>query len=152
MPRQNGQGFARPERLRRHSGGKFKSLSLTTLLRPLLKVPSVRSTSSASFWIIGSMPSTMPVSRLPKYSPLCCLYSSRKVFCTATVSVGRDFEHANAYFCVSASSLSRGTTLLTNPHSYISFALKGRPVNSISENLRRPIVSAHHHSRGPHPT
>src|ERR1700761_2651147 len=119
------------------------SLSFTTLLRPFSKVPPVRSTvSSTSLEIIGSMPSTMPTSRLPKYSPLCCLYSSRKVFCTATLSVGRDFEQAIAYFSVSASSLSRGTTLLTKPHSYISFALNGLPVNSISENLRSPIVSA----------
>src|ERR1700729_2099295 len=145
--------MARPERLRRHSGGKLRSLSFTTLLRPFSNVPPVRSTSfSRSLAISGSMPSTMPVSRLPKYSPLCCLYNSRKVFCTATVSVGREREHASAYFCVSSSSLSRGTTLLTKPQSYISFALKGRPVKSISENLRRPIVSAHHHSRGPQPT
>ena len=39
------QGLARPERLSRHSGGKFRSLSLTTLLRPFSKVPSARSTS-----------------------------------------------------------------------------------------------------------
>src|SRR5262249_29328376 len=97
------------------------------------------------------MPSTIPVSRLPKYSPLCCLYNSRKVFCTATVSVGRDFEHAMAYFCVSASSLSRGTTLLTKPQSYISLALKGLPVNNISENLRTPMVPAHHHGGAPQP-
>src|SRR3984885_7242663 len=98
------------------------------------------------------LPSTMPVSRLTKYSPLCCLYNSRKVFCTATVSVGREREHAIAYFSVSSSSFSRGTTLLTKPQSYISLALNGRPVNSISENLRKPIVSAHHHRRGPQPT
>src|SRR6204780_3675384 len=145
------QGFAGPERPRGHSGGKLRSLSFPMLLRPFSNVPPVRSTSCASFLIIGSMPSIMPVSRLPKYSPLCCLYSSRKVFCTATVSVGREREHASAYFSVSASSLSRGTTLLMKPQSYISFALKGRPVKSISENLRSPIVSAHHHSRGPQP-
>src|SRR5665213_3945725 len=98
------------------------------------------------------MPSTMPVSRLPKYSPLCCLYSSKKVFCTATVSVGREREQAIAYFSVSASSWSRGTTLLTKPQSYISLALNGLPVKSISENFRRPMVSAHHQSRGPQPT
>ena len=41
--------------------------------------------------------------------------------------------------------LSRGTTLLTKLNSFISCAVNGRPVNTISWNLRSPIIIAHCH-------
>src|SRR3546814_10735049 len=67
-------GLRRLARLIRHSGGYSMSMSLTTLLRPLLNTSSPSCTSSTrSFLTIGNMLSTMPVSRLPMYSPRCCL-------------------------------------------------------------------------------
>src|ERR1041384_6029617 len=95
--------------------------------------------------------SSTPLRRLPRYSPWNCFIISKKVFCMNTVSVDRLFAHAWAYFCTSASSWSRGTTLLTKPHSAISSAVKGRPVKTISWNFRRPIDIAHHHMRGAAP-
>ena len=85
------------------------------------------------------------------YSPWNCLYSSKKSFCWNTVSVGRLRAQASAYFSVSASSWSRGTTLLRKLQSYISAAVKGRPVKTISWNFRRPIVCTQVHMRGPQP-
>ncbi len=76
---------------------------------------------------------------------------SKKTFCMNTVSVGRLRAQASAYFCTSASSWSRGTTLLRKLQSYISAAVKALPVNTISWNFRMPMVCAHHHMRGPQP-
>ena len=85
------------------------------------------------------------------YSPWNCFMISKNVFCMKITSVERFWAQAVAYFCTSASSWSRGTTLLTKPHSAISSAVNGRPVKTISWNLRRPIVWAHHHIRGAAP-
>src|SRR3546814_18541178 len=86
------------------------------------------------------------------YSPWFCLNTSKNVFCITTVSVGRLREQASAYFPTSSSRCSRGTTLLTKLQSYISCAVNGRPVKTISWNLRRPIISAHCHMRAAQPT
>ena len=85
---------------------------------------------------------------LPMYSPWCCFMISKNTFCMNTVSVGRVRAQARAYLSTSASRSSRGTTLLTKLHSYISSAVNGRPVNTISWNLRIPIIIAHCHMRG----
>ena len=82
------------------------------------------------------------------YSPWCCFMISKKTFCMNTVSVGRVRAQASAYLAVSASRSARGTTLFTKLHSYICSAVKGRPVKTISWNLRIPIVMAHCHMRG----
>ena len=66
------------------------------------------------------------------YSPWDCFMTSKKVFWMKITSVERFWAQASAYFCTSASSWSLGTTLLTNPHSAISAAVNGRPVNTIS--------------------
>ena len=86
------------------------------------------------------------------YSPWNCFMISKNIFCMKTCRSGRLRAQASAYFSTSASSWSRGTTLLTKLHSYISSAVNGRPVKTISWNLRIPIVCAHHHMRGPQPT
>ena len=65
---------------------------------------------------------------------------------------GGVIEQASAYFIVSSSSFSRGTTELMKLQSYICWAVKGRPVKTISMNLRTPIISAQVHMRGPQPT
>lgn len=95
--------------------------------------------------------SKTPLSMLPRYSPWNCFMISKKTFCMKTVSVGRLRAQAKAYFSTSASSWSLGTTLLRKLQSYISAAVKARPVNTISWNLRMPMVCAHHHMRGPQP-
>ena len=82
------------------------------------------------------------------YSPWCCFMISKKVFCMKTMSVGRLFAAGQRVLLDLASSWSRGTTLLTKLHSYISSAVNGRPVKTISWNLRRPIIMAHCHMRG----
>jgi len=41
---------------------------------------------------------------------------------------------------------------LTKCSSFISGAVKGRPVKTISMNLRTPIIVAHCHMRGAQPT
>ena len=86
------------------------------------------------------------------YSPWCCFITSKKTFCMKTVSVGRVCVQARAYFSTSFSSSSLGTTLFTKLHSYICWAVKGRPVKTISWNLRIPINIAHCHIRGAYPT
>ena len=98
------------------------------------------------------MDSMNAVSMLPMYSPCCCFMIWKNVFCMTTASVGRDREQAEAYLSTSSSSWSLGTTLLRKLHSYIWSAVNGRPVKTISWNLRIPIVMAHDHMRGPHPT
>ena len=85
------------------------------------------------------------------YSPCDCFMISKNVFWMKMTSVERFWAQASAYFCTSASSWSRGTTLFTNPHSAISSAVKGRPVKTISWNFRSPIDCAHHHIRGAAP-
>ena len=85
------------------------------------------------------------------YSPCCCFMTSKNAFCMKMTSVERLLAHADAYFATSASSWSRGTTLLMKPSSAISAAVNGRPVKTISWNLRSPIVWAHHHIRGAAP-
>jgi hypothetical protein len=67
------------------------------------------------------------------------------------VSVGRLREQASAYLSVIASSSSKGTTALMKLQSYISLAVNGRPVNTISMNLRAPIVLHHCHCRAANP-
>jgi hypothetical protein len=82
------------------------------------------------------------------YSPWCCFMTSKKTFCMNTVSVGLVRAQASAYLATSPSRSSRGTTLLTKLHSYICSAVNGRPVKTISWNLRMPIIIAHCHMRG----
>ena len=94
------------------------------------------------------MDSSHALSRLPMYSPWCCFMTSKNTFCMKTVSVGRVRAHATAYFSTSASSSARGTTLFTKLQSYICSAVNGRPVKTISWNLRIPIIIAHCHMRG----
>src|SRR5690606_7574182 len=143
-------GCSRPDLLSRHSGGKLRSLPFTALLRPRSIVSRSRPTTSRSASGLSGprIDSSQALSRLPMCSPWCCFMISKNTFWANTVSVGRLFAHAMAYLAVSSSSRSRGTTLLTKARSAISWAVKGRPVNTISWNFRRPIVVAHCHMRG----
>ena len=87
------------------------------------------------------------------YSPWNCFMISKNVFCMNTVSVGRLRAHAERVLLHLGLELGpAGTTLLTKLQSYISAAVNGRPVKTISWNLRSPIVCAHHHIRGPQPS
>ena len=67
------------------------------------------------------------------------------------MSFDRDREQASAYFAVVASRSSKGTTALTKPQSYISLALNGRPVKTISMKRRTPIMVHHCHCRAAQP-